>query len=268
MKRASILAVLFVVALPLIASAHKVWIRPSQTVLSGNDPWVTFDAAVSNDLFFFNHFPLRLDNLVITAPDGSQVEAENQATGKYRSVFDLQLAQQGTYRVSVINDGLFASWEADGERKRWRGSVDAFASEVPANATNLKVTQNFSRVETYVTNGQPNDAALKPSGKGIELISLSHPNDQYAGEEARFRVLVEGKPAEGLEFEIIRGGIRYRNAQEETLVTTDANGEFAVTWKEPGMYWLETSSSDEKTTVAEASSRRLSYVGTLEVLPQ
>ena len=62
-------------ALPLTAQAHKAWILPSQTVLSAKDPWITVDAEVSNDLFYFNHVPLKLDALVITAPDGSNVPA-------------------------------------------------------------------------------------------------------------------------------------------------------------------------------------------------
>ena len=49
---------------------------------------------------------------------------------------------------------------------------------------------------------------------------------------------------------------------------TDAQGRFSVTWPEPGMYWLETTMEDNKTSVKEAKQRRLSYVATFEVLPQ
>lgn len=268
MKRSLILTLALVAALPLTASAHKAWLLPSQTVLAGNDPWVTVDAAVSNDLFYFNHVPLRLNNLVITAPDGSQVEAENGATGKYRSVFDLQLQQQGTYRVAVVNQGLFASWQENGEPKRWRGSTATFASEVPAGAEGLRVSESVGRIETFVTNGAPNETALQATGKGIELLPITHPNDLYAGETAQFRVLMDGKPAEGLEFEIVRGGTRYRDAQDEMKATSNAKGEVSVTFEEPGMYWMETSSQDSKTSVPQAQQRRLSYVATLEVLPQ
>src|SRR5690606_1693570 len=106
--------------------AHKAWLRPSATVLSETGTWVTVDAAVSNDLFYFNHVPLRLDSLRITAPDGTMLEPANPATGKYRSVFDPQLEQEGTYRMSVVNDGLFARYVLDGEPKRWRGSAAEF----------------------------------------------------------------------------------------------------------------------------------------------
>jgi uncharacterized GH25 family protein len=268
MKRSLVLAATIAAILPFTASAHKAWLQPSQTVIAGTNPWITVDAAVSNDLFYFNHVPLRTEGLVITAPDGSKVDPQNTATGKFRTVFDVELKQTGTYRIATVNSGLSASWEEDGKPKRWRGTAATFASEVPKNAAKLQVSQSVGRIETFVTNGAPNDTALKPVGEGIELIAAGHPNDLFAGEAARFRVLVDGKPTAGLAFEITRGGTRYRNAQDEIKVSTDAKGEFAVTWPEAGMYWLETGTEDSKTSIKEAKKRRLSYVATLEVLPE
>jgi len=269
MKRSLILAAAIAsLAVPFTAAAHKAWLRPSQTVLAGTDPWITVDAAVSNDLFYFNHVPLRLDNLAITAPDGSRIEPQNMATGQYRNTFDVQLTQPGTYRIAVVNSGLSGSWEEDGKPKRWRGTPASFATEVPKDAKNLKISQSVGRVETFVTNGSPNETALKTTGEGMELVPLTHPNDLFAGEAARFRLLVDGEPAEGVEFEIVRGETRYRNAQDEIKVVTDAKGEFAVTWPEAGMYWLEATREDDKTSLPQAGQRRLSYVATLEVLPQ
>ncbi len=268
MKRSVLALVLSLAVLPFTASAHKAWLLPSQTVLAGNEPWITVDAAVSNDLFYFNHVPLRLANLVITAPDGSKVEPQNSATGKYRSVFDVELKQQGTYRIATVNSGLSGSWEVDGKPKRWRGTPATFATEVPKDAKNLQVSQSVGRNETFVTNGTPSDTALKATGEGIELVPVTHPNDLFAGEKATFKLLIDGKSAVGLDIEITRGGTRYRNAQDENKVKTDANGEFSVTWPEAGMYWLETGTEDNKTSLPQARQRRLSYVATLEVLPQ
>ncbi len=268
MKRTLTLSLALTAFLPLSALAHKAWLQPSQTVLAGSSPWITVDAAVSNDLFYFNHMPLRLDNLVITAPDGSMVEPQNSATGKYRSVFDVELKQQGTYRIATVTRGLSGSWEVDGKPKRWRGTPATFASEVPKDAKKLQVSQTVGRNETFVTNGSPNATALKPTGEGLELVPVTHPNDLFAGEQATFKLHIDGKPAAGLEVEITRGGTRYRNAQDEIKVKTDANGQFSVTWPEAGMYWLETGSEDKRTSLPQASQRRLSYVATLEVLPQ
>ena len=155
-----------------------------------------------------------------------------------------------------------------GKPRRWGRTPATFATEVPRDARNLQVSQSVGRVETFVTNGSPNDTALKTSGKGIELVPLTHPNDLFAGEAAKFRVLVDGEPTEGVEFEIVRGETRYRNAQDEIKAVTDAKGEFTVTWPAPGMYWLEATRQDAKTSLPQARQRRLSYVATLEVLPQ
>lgn len=263
------LALALAAAIPFTASAHKAWLLPSQTVVAGENAWVTVDAAVSNDLFYFNHVPIALDRLAITAPDGSRAESVNGATGKFRSVFDVELKQAGTYRIAMLNSGLSASWDdADGKPKRWRGTAASFATEVPQDATNLQVLQSIGRVETFVTRGAPNDTALKPSGEGLELVAVTHPNDLFAGEAATFALQIDGKPAAGLDIEIVRGGTRYRNAQNEIKVTTGADGRFSVTWPDAGMYWLEVATEDDKTSVAQAKKRRLSYVATFEVLPQ
>jgi len=268
MKRSIILAMAIVASLPLVASAHKAWLLPSQTVIAGETPWITVDAAVSNDLFYFNHVPLQIDTLAIIAPDGSRMAAQNGSTGKYRNVFDVELTQQGTYRIGTFNNSVTATWEVNGERKRWRGDASKLASALPTGAQKLEVGQNISRVETFVTNGTPNETALKPSGLGLEMIPVTHPNDLFAGEESTMRFQIDGKPAAGLKVEIVSGGTRYRNAQDEIAVTTDANGEIKVTWPNAGMYWLDATTEDSQVSIPQASKRRLGYVATLEVLPQ
>lgn len=251
--------------LPVDALAHNVWLLPSSTVLAKAET-ITVDAAVSNDLFFFNHVPLGLDNLEIQGPDGQRLAAENPHRGKLRSVFDLSLTQPGSYRLAVVNRGLMASYKLKGEQKRWRGSPEAFAREIPAEATDLQVTENLGRVETYVTLGKPTLPGL--SGQGLELKALTHPNDLVSGEAARFVLLLDGQPASGIEVLAIRGDTRYRNRQEEIKVVTDAQGQFAFTWPQPGMYWIEAASKDGRTAVKAAKERRLSYVVTLEVMGQ
>lgn len=268
MKHAALTFITGMALLPLAALAHKAWLLPSQTVIAGDKAAITVDAAVSNDLFYFNHVPLQTTGLVITAPDGSRVDAQNLATGRFRTVFDVPLAQEGTYRLAVVNNGLFASWKEGNQPRRWRGDAATFAREVPANAQDLQVSQSASRVETFVTHGAPTRTALTPSGVGIELDPVTHPNDLFAGEEATFRVLLDGKPQAGLEVEIVRGGTRYRDAQEELKATTNAAGLFKIRWPQPGMYWLSIAGSDGNTSIPQAKQRRLSYVATLEILPQ
>ena len=269
MKRTLALAAALATLIPFTASAHKQWLQPSATVVAGAAPWVSVDAAVSNNLFYVDHVAMRTDSIMVTAPDGSHPAIANAHTGKLRSVFDLELNQPGTWRVASVNAGLMANWTEDGKPKRWRGNAETFAKEVDTSKADLRVSETVGRVETFITNGNPNDTALALTGKGIELqVVGGHFNDLFAGETSTFTVTVDGAPAAGLEFEIIRGDTRYRNAQEEIKATSDANGQISVTWPSAGMYWVETTSSDAKTSVTQAAQRRLSYVATLEVLPQ
>lgn len=69
------------------ATAHRQWLLPSITILSGTDSWITVDAAVSNDLFYPDHVALQTDGIKVTRPDGSHSEIQNAATGRHRSTF-------------------------------------------------------------------------------------------------------------------------------------------------------------------------------------
>ena len=269
---------------PLSAQAHRVWMLPSATVLSGDDVWITVDAAVSNDLFYFEHFPLRIANLggpsaelpgmrgragklTITAPDGSNVPHSNGATGRYRSTFDVPIQQRGTYKIAVVNTGVFASYKENGQTKRWSGTPEAFAKEVPADAEGLRSTYNQSRVEVFVTSGKPTTETLKTTGQGLELAPVTHPNDLVAGTAASFQLLLDGKPAPNVKVSVVPGGNRYRDKLGDMNLVTDSDGKFSVKWPEPGMYWLEAVTRDANVPVKELKERRAGYVATLEVLP-
>lgn len=260
-------AAIATIGMPLPASAHRMWLLPSGTSLAADKAWVTVDAAVSSDVFFADHVPLKLDKLLITAPDGSQVKPENAGTGKYRSTFDVQLAQAGTYKLAIVNQGLSASYTENGQAKRWRGSAETFARDVPANAEDLQVTQSIGRVETFVTAGKPGGKALAVSGAGLEMLPITAPTDLFAGEAASFRFLLDGKPAANVKVTLISGGVRYRAKLNEISATTDQDGKFSITWPSAGMYWLEASVKDDQ-AAKPAKERRASYVATLEVLPQ
>ena len=250
---------------PTPADAHRRWLLPSSTVVAGEDETITVDAAASNGLFIFEHRPLGLDDLTVTGPDGQMVEPAIIGSGAYRSVFDLKLSQQGTYRIAIASDGMMGSYELDGERRRWRGAREDMASAIPANATNVKISENVARTETFVTLGAPNETALAPTNIGLEMIPVTHPNDLIAGETAQMRFLLDGAPAEGLEIEFVAGGTRYRDDPGIRTLTTDADGTVALDAQEPGLYYLEASAGQGE--YEDGPNRRLSYTAVLEFMP-
>lgn len=247
-----------------LAQAHEFWLLPSSTVLS-SPGYITVDGAVSNDIFYFNYRPLAIgDNLVISAPDGSLLKAENMQQGKLRTVFDARLEAAGTYQLSVSNAGLIASWKEGSENRRWRGPRAQLAAEVPAGAAELVVREAVSRVETFITVGRP--SAVNTAPQGLALEAITHPNDLYEGDTARFRFVIDGKPTADIKVELIRAGTRYRDQLEKISLATDAAGEISHRWSAPGMYYLKATATDHGGE-DRSIERRLSYVATLEVLP-
>jgi uncharacterized GH25 family protein len=260
------LVVAILAVIPATSLAARAWLLPSQTIVARAGGWVTFDAANSDDLFSFNQGAMRVDSLSVSGGDGTPVTPQNIARGKTRSSFDLELRAPGTYRVAVAGDLVMARWEEDGKPKRWRGSPADMATGIPAHAAKLEVEQIQRRVETFVTVGSPTD--LKPAGQGLELVPVRHPNDLYAGEPAKFRFLLDGKPARDLAVQIIAGGTRYRDAPAALELRTDADGLITVTWPATGLYWLDAEVQDENATVPGVKKRTAAYNATLEVLPQ
>lgn len=260
------------------ASAHRQWMMPSSTTLSGTDSWVTVDAAISNDLFYFEHFPMPTDGIVVTEPDGATGRIENAAKGRYRSTFDVHLTKPGTYRIASVSSGVMGSYMLNGKRERLpRGTTRAtLASAIPAGASDVQTADADNRNEIFVTLGAPTTTLFKPVGAGIEMVPVTHPNDLVSGEAATFQFLLDGKPASGMKVTVIPGGIRYRDTLSQMDLTADKDGKIAVTWPNPGLYWMNATigggreggegAAGGQAANAGPSQRRASYVTTLEVL--
>ena len=283
-----LLAAAALLSIPAGLSAHRMWLLPSGTVFSGTNSWVTVDAAVSNDLFFLDHQPGRLDGIKVWQPDGTPGELKNGATGRYRSVFDVQLDKPGTWKIGIQMSGVIGSFKVDGVEKRvgGRGGPPPGAggpgmgggqpgavrqppltiADIPANATEVKLTETSSRNEIFVTAGEPTTTVFKPTNQGLEFAPITHPDELVAGEAAKFRFLIDGKPAAGIKVSVIPGGKRYRNEEGGRELTTSADGVLTVTWPTAGMYWLNATTTDTRTSTPRATERRMAYTTTLEVL--
>lgn len=259
--------------LPLSAEAHRVWLLPNSTIISsGTDAWVSVDAAASNDIFHADHAPMPVNYVEVVGPDNKTIPLHNIYSGKFRSSFEFPLVNKGTYKVAMAANGIMATWEtASGEHKMWpyrgaKADPAEFDKAVPKQAKNLEVSEFYRRVETYVTSGAPDTQVFKPSKTGLELVPVTHPNDLYVGEAARFRFLMNGKAAAGIQVSVIPDAMRYRSDQGEIQLTSDSNGEVSITWPRAGMFWLSAEYQDNKAK-KPASIRVASYALTLEVFP-
>jgi len=140
----------------------------------------------------------------------------------------------------VVNQGVFGRYTLNGETKMIpRGTTKAqLASVIPAGATDVQTTEMLARNEIFVTQGAPTSTVFKPTGQGIELVPVTHPNDLVADEPATFQFLLDGKPASGLYVTTILGNGRYRAAPKQMEQRTDAAGKVTIKWPEAGMYWI------------------------------
>jgi hypothetical protein len=264
--------------------AEKNWILPSATVFSGNEGWVSVDAANSGDLFFADHRPGNLDQIKVWAPDGTPGKIQNGTVLRRRAVFDVQLDKPGTWKIGTQNAAVMGSFKINGEEKRVGGRPMApppavaggaappprpqalTVADIPADATDVKLTQISGRNEIFVTLGEPTRTLFAPTGKGLEFDPITHPDELVLGETARFRFLLDGKPAANLHVTLVAGGTRYRNSENAMDLTADKDGIVQIKWPATGMYWLGATLTDDKPTEPRATERRLSYSATLEVL--
>jgi uncharacterized GH25 family protein len=255
------------------AHAHKPWLLPSSSNVEGKEAWVTVDAAISEGLFDIDHQPLKLDGIVITGPDGGKLTPENVNNGKLRNTFDLKLPKPGTYKIELVSKNVFGSYKDNtGAMKRFRGSEESLAKDVPADATEVKLSRMDSRLETFVSTGTPDLAVFKPTGVGLEMVPVTNPTELRAGEKATWRFLLDGKPAANQGVSLIPGGVRYRGTLGEIRKNTDAKGELTIELPAAGMYMVSSAWPAAAPQVPgqppQMAPRRASYSAVVEILPQ
>lgn len=259
--------------LSLNAAAHRPWLLPQQTNLEGKESWVTVDGAISEGLFDIDHLALKMETATVTDPDGATAPVPAPLMGRQRSSVDLKLTKSGTYKVAMVTKAVMGSYkDAAGETKRFRGSEEDFAKNVPAGANGLRTVRTHARLETFVTLNRASTTALKPSNSGLEMVPVTHPTEMRAGEKATWRFQLDGKPLPNFAFSFTPAGVRYRGVLGEVRLTTDAKGEASIQLPAAGMYWLHAgypvTSEKGMPEDGPADSRRYSYAATLEILPE
>jgi uncharacterized GH25 family protein len=221
------------------AQAHRPWMIPNTTLVeTDNEAWVTIDGSISEDLFESDFRPLRLDGLTVTGPDGVTAPAPAATVGKFRSSVDIRLPSNGTYRITLATT------------RDVRGAVI------------------HQRQDIFVTANKPSSGALKPTGTGLELVPVTHPNELRAGEKATFRFMLNGQPLPNFPFSLTPGGVKYRGTLNEVRLATDAKGEARFTLPAPNMYWLSAKFPANAPATEPADAKRYSYSATLEILPE
>ncbi|REL26904.1 DUF4198 domain-containing protein [Thalassotalea euphylliae] len=236
---------LFIAATSLLlatqASAHNRWLLPSHFNLSNDKgEWIMVDVTASNETFFVDK-PMGAERMVITGPDGKRVRAGSLYKGHRKSVVDLQLTQSGTYQLQLAGTpSYFTRYEVKGEEKpKFMRNVNKQQRDarLPKDAINVETLEGYSNVLSFVTLNSPS-VSFPLSKQGLELIPVTHPSDIAQGEPVEFKFAFNGEVKAGVNVEIIREGVRYRNDPEALELTSDKNGAIKFTPKQAGRYLL------------------------------
>lgn len=221
---APLAGVLALAALAFSASAHTPYLTPGNFAPAAGET-VTLDAAFA-ETFFVPEVVFDDSEFAVIQPDGGVVSPDTVQRLKTRAVAEHSVsAGNGTYRFSTGPrlGARFRTWEANGKQQSSR-EPDA---KVPAGAKMLSDFQSLTLAETYVTVGQPDRAALKPYGKGLEVVPVGHPNDLYVGEKFEFVVHYDGKPLAGHKVEITEAVWTSDRKPQTAVLLTDTQGHAA-----------------------------------------
>lgn len=215
------------------ALAHSPYLLPNGFTLSGQDH-VTVEAAFSEHVFV-PAIAMPSDAWQVVGPDGKALPLQPVML-KDMAVLEVPTTADGTYRIS------------SGERKGRIAKAALIDGEwefidprrtLPAGVTPVDM-QSVTKAEVYVSRRAPNQAALAPTGQGIEYRAITHPDAIRAGKPAEFQILFDGKPLANADVEVEQARAGEVENARLPLITSDAQGRFSITAPQPGLYFAMT----------------------------
>jgi uncharacterized GH25 family protein len=240
------------------AQAHVPYLAPeSFEPIRG---WVSLEASFA-DKFFLPEAKFDQSEFKVVTPAGKLEQPAEQQAVRSRIVLEHQLTQDGSYRFSsgVREGAVFRSWLQDGKTINSRDPKQ----QPPAGVALTAHFQSITLAETYVSQGKPTAAALKPWGKGLELEFISHPNDLYINQPVQARLWFEGKPLANSEVQIHRA---MGNAEPVTrTVTSTASGDISFEVTDAATYLLLARHRAAAPAGAKAPTYSYSYSAVVEI---
>lgn len=230
LRRALALAAL---AAATTAQAHTPYLLPASFEVTPTST-VSVDASFT-EKFFLPEVAFGATAFTLTTPDGSQLPFAEVHQFKTRTVAEQKLTgAKGTYRLSTGPrlGAIFRSWERNGKVEVARDPK----AVMPADAKLVSHYQSLSISEAYVTTGAPTKPALAPSGKGLEIVPVTHPSDLFTGEKFDFVVQFDGQPLAGHKVDLYRSAMDLASQHSAQSLSTDAQGRISAPLAKSGVY--------------------------------
>jgi hypothetical protein len=256
MRRAAGWAALAVVLAATQASAgHMPYLEPK--TFGPRRDVVTVEAAMAEEAtLFVPDFTIRgSGDYSVIDPSGATKKIEGVTTLKELAIFEAPTPIDGTYRITSGEragrssklakiDGVWRNVRpaggpprpAEGAAPPANGPIEE--DKIPAGAE-VMTTQSYLKADVYVSRGAPTATALKPTGQGLEIAPVTHPNEAFAGEAFKFRLLVDGQPLANAPFTVSKAREGYEPQRFTTGGSAGADGAASVTLAKPGIYVIQ-----------------------------
>ena len=256
MRRAAGWAALAVVLAATQASAgHMPYLEPK--TFGPRRDVVTVEAAMAEEAtLFVPDFTIRgSGDYAVTDPSGATKKIEGVTTLKELAIFEAPTPVEGTYRITSGEragrsgklakiDGVWRNVRPAGGSSRPPEGAAAPANgpieedKIPAGAE-VMTTQSYLKADLYVSRGAPTATALKPTGQGLEIAPVTHPNEAFAGEAFKFRLLVDGQALANAPFTVSKAREGYEPQRFTAGGSAGADGAAQITLAKPGIYVIQ-----------------------------
>gem|GEM_PF-223828 len=256
---------LSLLAAPWAAQAHTPYVLPNNFAVSARSAVISVDASLTED-FFVPDVSYGQHPFTLTAPDGSLIPIPDSAIHPLavRTVVEHKLsdAAQGTYRITAGPriGAITRSWEIEGEVKRIRDPE----VPIPAGAVLKSHSQSISVSESYISIGTINpDQTFGATGKGLEVVPVTHPGQLVAGNAFDFVIHHDGQPLANHKVDITYASIAGNNSKY--TLETDNTGKAHYVLQQPGIYLASVRYSTGGPVSAEKPTLNYSYTLTFHV---
>lgn len=214
------------------AQAHSPYLLPNGFDLSGRDH-VTVEASFTEHPFTPD-VAMKSDDFHLLDPTGAR-RALTPTYFRDLAVLEAPVDGKGTWRLS---SGARAGRTAKVYQKGGDWIFLEPGKPAPTGVTPVDM-QSFTTAEAYVSRGGPSDAALAATGQGLEFHALTHPNSIAVDADARFEVLLDGKPLAGQKILLVRADEDVEGGKPQEVVA-DSAGRFVLKVSRPGVYLATT----------------------------
>lgn len=261
MRTSKLLLLSALIASSTAALAHTPYLQPTSFDVNSSGK-VSFDASFS-EKFFVPEVAFNNSIFKVTGPDGKQATPALLSVLSTRTVAEHTLKTDGTYRLSTGNrlGKIFKIYKKDGERH----SAKDPKAPLPKGAKLLSFFQSNTKAESYVTKGKPSKSALKATGKGLELVMLSHPNELFVGDDVEMTVQYNGKHIDKLSVDVMLAKDQF-STNKPAQVIVSKNGQLTLNVDEAGVYLLRARHRTPAPKGSVAPTISNTYTLTLEII--